>query len=51
MGENDLKTLKTEFADKKWKYLTNSLACSLEYFNSLDDYKKPVNNLQKRHLQ
>ena len=48
MGENDLKILKTEFPDNKWKYLTKSLVCSLEYFNSLDDYKKPVNNLQKK---
>ena len=46
MGENDLKILKTGFPDK-WKYLTKKLAFPYEYFNSIDDYKKPVNNLKK----
>ena len=46
MGENDLKTLKTGFLDK-WKYLTKKLAYPYEYFNSIDDSQKPVDNLKK----
>ena len=49
MGENDLKILKTRFPDK-WKYLTKKLAYPYEYFNSIDDYQKPVNNLKKEHF-
>ena len=44
MGENDLKILKTGFPDK-WKYLTKKLAYPYEFFNSIEDYQKPVNNL------
>ena len=47
MGENDLKILKTGFPDK-WKYLTKKLAYPYYYFNSIDDYQEPVNNLKKR---
>ena len=47
IGENDLKSLKTEFPDFKWKYLTKKLAYPYEYFNCLDDYQTPVNNFQK----
>ena len=46
MGENDLKILKTGFPDK-WKYITKKLAYPYEYFNSIDDYQKPVDNLKK----
>ena len=46
MGENDLKILKTAFTDK-WKCLTKKLAYPYEYFNSIDDYEKPVVNLKK----
>ena len=46
MGENDLKILKTGFPNK-WKYLTKKLAYPYEYFNSIDDYQKPVDNLKK----
>ena len=46
MGENDLKLLKNGFPDK-WKYLNKKLAYPYEYFNSIDDYKKPVVNLKK----
>ena len=46
MGEHDLKILKTEFPDK-WKYLTKKLAYPFEYFNSIEDYQKPVDNLNK----
>ena len=49
MGENDLKILKTGFHDK-WKYLTKNLAYSYEYFNCIDDYQKPCDNLKKRRL-
>ena len=46
MGENDLKVLKTEFPDN-WKFLTKKLAYPYEYFNSIDDYQKHVDNLKK----
>ena len=46
MGENDLKILKTGFPDM-WKYLTKKLAYPYEYFNTIDDYQKPVDNLKK----
>ena len=46
MGGNDLKILKTGFPDK-WKSLTKKLAYPYEYFNSIDDYQKPVDNLKK----
>ena len=49
MGENDLKILKTGFPDK-WKYLTKKLAYLDEYFKSIDDYQKLVNNLKKEHF-
>ena len=47
MGEIDLKILKTGFPDK-WKYLTKKLAYPYEYFNSIDDYQKPVDNLKQK---
>ena len=46
IGENDLKILKSGFP-YKWKYLTKKLAYPYEYFNSIDDYQKPVDNLKK----
>ena len=46
-GENDLKILKTGFPDK-WNFLTEKLAYPHEYFNSIDDYQKPVDILKKR---
>ena len=46
MGENDLLILKTGFPDK-WKYLTKKLGYPYGYFNSIDDYQKPVDNLKK----
>ena len=49
MGENDLKILKTGFPDK-WKYFTKKLAYPYEYFNSIDDYQKSVDNLEKEHF-
>ena len=49
MGENDFKILKTGYPDK-WKFLTKKLAHTYEYFNSIDDYQKPVNNLLKENF-
>ena len=49
MGENDLKFLKTGFPDK-WKYLTKKLAYPYEFFNSIEDYQKPVDNLKKEYF-
>ena len=46
IGENDPKTLKTGFPDK-WKFLTKKLAYPYEFFNSIEDYQKPVINLKK----
>ena len=46
LDEDDFKILKKEFPDK-WQYLNKKLACPYEYFNSIDDYKKPVDNLKK----
>ena len=41
--------MKTEFP-YKWEYLTKKLAYPYEYLNSIDDYKKPVDNLKKEHF-
>ena len=30
-----------------WKFLTKELAYPYEYFNSINDYKNPVDNLKK----
>ena len=49
IGENDLKLLKTEFPDK-WRYLTKKLAYPYEYFNSIEDYDKPVDNLENKNF-
>ena len=49
-GQNDLKTFKTEFPDNKCKFLTKQLANLSECFNSLDEYKKPVDNLKKENF-
>ena len=49
MGENDLKILERGFPDK-WKLLTKKLAYPYEYFNCIDDYQKPVNNLKTEHF-
>ena len=38
--------MKKEFPDK-WQYLNKKIAYPYEYFNSIDDYKKPVHNLKK----
>ena len=47
LDEDDFKVLKKEFPDK-WQYLNKKLAYPYEYFNSIDDYKKPVHNLENK---
>ena len=49
MGENDLKVLKAGFPDK-WKYLTKKLAYPYEFFNCIEDYQKPIENLKKENF-
>ena len=46
MGENYLKNLKTGFPDK-WKYLTKKLAYPYEFFNCIEDYQKPIENIKR----
>ena len=47
MGENDIQIFETEVRENKWKYLPKNLAYPYEYFNSIDGYQKPVDNLKK----
>ena len=49
LDEDDFKSLKKEFPDK-WQYLNKKLAYPYEYFISIDDYKKPVNNLLRENF-
>ena len=49
LDEDDFKILKKEFPDK-WQYLNKKLAYPYEYFNSIDDYQKPVDNLKKENF-
>ena len=46
LDEDDFKISKKEFPDK-WQYLNKKLAYPYEYFNSIDDYKEPVNNIKR----
>ena len=46
IDEDDFKILKKEFPDK-WQYLNKKLAYPYQYFNSINDYQKPVNILKK----
>ena len=43
---HDFEILKKGFPDK-WQYLNKKLAYPYEYFNSIDDYQKTVDNLKK----
>ena len=45
LDEEDFKILKKEFTDK-WQYLNKKLAYPYQYFNSIIDYQKPVDNLK-----
>ena len=46
LDEVDFYFLKKAFPDK-WRYLNKKLAYPYEYFNSIEDYQKPVDNLKK----
>ena len=46
LDEEDFKILKKEFPDK-WQYLNKKLAYPYQYFNSINDYQKSVNDLKK----
>ena len=46
LDEDDFKIVKKEFPDK-WQYLNKKLAYPYQIFNSIYDYKKPVNDLKK----
>ena len=43
---DDFIFLKKEFPDK-WQYLNKKLAYPYQYFNGINDYQKPVDNLKK----
>ena len=47
LDEDDFRIMKKEFPDK-WQYLNKKLAYPYEYFNSIDDYKKLVDNLENK---
>ena len=49
MGKIYLKILKKEFPDK-WKYLTKKVRYRNEYFNCVDDYQKPFENIKKEYF-
>ena len=46
---DDFEILKKEFPDK-WMYLGKKLAYPYEYFNSIEDYEKPVDDLKKEEF-
>ena len=48
-SENDPKILPTEFPDKE-SYSGKNSAYPYEYFNSINEYQKPGNNLKKEDL-
>ena len=45
LDEDDFKILKKKFPDK-WQYLNKKLAYPYQYFKSINDYQKPVDNLK-----
>ena len=49
LNEDDFKILKKEFPDN-WQFLNKKLAYPYHYFNSFDDYKKPVRNIKKKSM-
>ena len=49
LDEEDFKILREEFPDK-WQNLFKKLAYPYEYFNSIDDYKKPVGILKREYF-
>ena len=46
LDENDFKILEKDFPDK-WQYLNEKLAYPYQYFNSIDEYKEPVDDSKK----
>ena len=46
LDEDDFKILEKEFPDK-WQFLNKKLAYPYQYFTSINDYQKPVDNLKK----
>ena len=50
MGENDPKSLKTDFLWNKWMCLIEKLAYPYEYFKRFNDYQKPVDNLKNENF-
>ena len=44
------KTILKKGFPNKWKFLTKKLAYPYEYFNSINDYKKPVDKLKKEYF-
>ena len=47
LDSDDFIILKKEFPDE-WQYLNKKIAYPYQYFNSVDDYKKAVDNLKKQ---
>ena len=43
---DDFKIFRKEFPDK-WQYLNKKLAYPCQYFNTIDDYQKPVDKLKR----
>ena len=50
MGGSDLQNFENRVFDNRWKHLNKNLACPYEYFNCLDDHRKPVDNLKNEDL-
>ena len=46
LNEGDFKIFKKELPDN-WQYLDKKLAYRYEYFISIGDYQKPIDNLKK----
>ena len=46
LDEDNFEISKKEFPDK-WQYLNKKLAYPYQYLNSINDYKKPVNDLKE----
>ena len=47
ISENDRQILKEQFPDF-WQYLNKKIAYPCDYFDSIEDSQKPINNLQKK---
>ena len=49
VNNDDFLILIKEFSDK-WQFFLKKITCPYEYFNSVDDYKKPVDNFKKENF-